>query len=595
MDRSPKRRRVNEPRSLSSSSGFPERDLTADEADFEFYEAKARNLMRRKLTFDAIFEKYSKDFSTVGDEINLTTGEIVVNNGHLTRMRDEYDVNLLEDDSDEEFGMSLGHRLPPTPTSQSSDSELPSETTILAQFGKMLGPQVVDFVAHLQVLNSSSSKPSSKKQEESSKPFLSGLVPQTPKGHISRSWCSSGLNSIWSLDQPARERQDCVKRRKSSLVRQYKLNLPQSSPCGRRCLNKEKAELLFECASCGLKYSAKKGLKQHQRNHPACKGEVIFCSPKHGDIGPSLGKRLRGWQTNGPDLSCSDDELQLGSNHLSHTFAECPVLPLTPPSEQHIQSMILSNLPKTVSGISSQEKMLEEISASTEDQPVQLQAKLCICKASSPFHHSFRVEISSPLKPLVARPITPPPEYITSLSEDTITLSEDIIPPSEEVTLFSKEEAVQEPEQVNLIPKEVISIPSEDDTIPRAASYIEPAEAVTLVEPTTQSCDDDGNFTIPEDSLKTRILAINTKIDATVNLPPTPCPSEDGRPCGFEANPPKITKNPLILTHSLPILPGPTKQVDSVSSINRIFRADRRRCGDQKFNCQKPFCFNCDS
>jgi hypothetical protein len=34
-----------------------------------------------KSTFEAIFEKYGKDFTGVGDEIDLRTGEIIVDNG----------------------------------------------------------------------------------------------------------------------------------------------------------------------------------------------------------------------------------------------------------------------------------------------------------------------------------------------------------------------------------------------------------------------------------------------------------------------------------------------------------------------------------
>ncbi|KAK8219898.1 hypothetical protein M8818_000872 [Zalaria obscura] len=45
-----------------------------------------------KTTFERIFEKYARDFNGVGDEIDMATGEIVVNNGHLAFMRHERDV-----------------------------------------------------------------------------------------------------------------------------------------------------------------------------------------------------------------------------------------------------------------------------------------------------------------------------------------------------------------------------------------------------------------------------------------------------------------------------------------------------------------------
>ena len=50
------------------------------------------NDLRLKGTFEDIFMKYAKDFTDVGDEIDLETGEIVVNNGHISRMRDEQDI-----------------------------------------------------------------------------------------------------------------------------------------------------------------------------------------------------------------------------------------------------------------------------------------------------------------------------------------------------------------------------------------------------------------------------------------------------------------------------------------------------------------------
>ncbi|KFY32609.1 hypothetical protein V493_00031 [Pseudogymnoascus sp. VKM F-4281 (FW-2241)] len=45
-----------------------------------------------KSTFDAIFEKYGKDSSGVGDEIDLRTGEIIVDNGHVAEMHTETDA-----------------------------------------------------------------------------------------------------------------------------------------------------------------------------------------------------------------------------------------------------------------------------------------------------------------------------------------------------------------------------------------------------------------------------------------------------------------------------------------------------------------------
>ncbi|KAL2063373.1 hypothetical protein VTL71DRAFT_5178 [Oculimacula yallundae] len=58
----------------------------------ELDQKRARLDYKLKSTFESIFEKYERDFEGVGDEIDLETGEIVVNNGHIVRMVDEQDA-----------------------------------------------------------------------------------------------------------------------------------------------------------------------------------------------------------------------------------------------------------------------------------------------------------------------------------------------------------------------------------------------------------------------------------------------------------------------------------------------------------------------
>ncbi|EFR02129.1 hypothetical protein MGYG_05131 [Nannizzia gypsea CBS 118893] len=77
--------------------------------DFDVNKARKANNLRLKSRFESIFEKYGKDFSSVGDEIDLAKGTIVVDNGHLTEMGDEHDVGRglwddfhPEDDSEAE-------------------------------------------------------------------------------------------------------------------------------------------------------------------------------------------------------------------------------------------------------------------------------------------------------------------------------------------------------------------------------------------------------------------------------------------------------------------------------------------------------------
>lgn len=59
--------------------------------DFDLPAARAQNDSKLKSLFEGIFAKYSQDFTDVGDEIDLETGDIVVDNGHILGMQDEGD------------------------------------------------------------------------------------------------------------------------------------------------------------------------------------------------------------------------------------------------------------------------------------------------------------------------------------------------------------------------------------------------------------------------------------------------------------------------------------------------------------------------
>lgn len=72
---------------------------STDDVDLQI--ARARNDQKLKSLFEGIFEKYGKDFSDIGDEIDLQTGEIVVNKGHVQRMEHEDDTGELTEDDEE--------------------------------------------------------------------------------------------------------------------------------------------------------------------------------------------------------------------------------------------------------------------------------------------------------------------------------------------------------------------------------------------------------------------------------------------------------------------------------------------------------------
>jgi hypothetical protein len=69
------------------------RRIEYDSNDYEAPDLQREHVLHKlKSKFESIFEKYGKDFEGQGDEIDLVTGQIVVNNGHLLTIRNEGDV-----------------------------------------------------------------------------------------------------------------------------------------------------------------------------------------------------------------------------------------------------------------------------------------------------------------------------------------------------------------------------------------------------------------------------------------------------------------------------------------------------------------------
>lgn len=73
---------------------------------YELDKKRAKSAFKLKSRFEDIFEKFGKDFEGVGDEIDLRTGEVVVNNGHLQSLEDE-DLDKSEDEEGEEDAPDL--------------------------------------------------------------------------------------------------------------------------------------------------------------------------------------------------------------------------------------------------------------------------------------------------------------------------------------------------------------------------------------------------------------------------------------------------------------------------------------------------------
>ena len=80
--------------------------------DVELRRRRAQNDRRLKSIFESIFDKYERDFEGVGDEIDLETGEIVVDNGHVSGLGYQRDVfgHDVGSDVDSESEESEEHR-----------------------------------------------------------------------------------------------------------------------------------------------------------------------------------------------------------------------------------------------------------------------------------------------------------------------------------------------------------------------------------------------------------------------------------------------------------------------------------------------------
>lgn len=150
--------------------------LSADprsKADLELQQDRIQSELRLKSRWESIFEKFSHDFTDVGDEIDTKTGEIVVDNGHIRGMMTEQDTGILspqdtesliqEPDSDvdeqyeeeEDIRQMFGRRranmqahiaaaaIPQQPV-------LPSQDAIVQHFGADMGLQISQIVSQLQ-------------------------------------------------------------------------------------------------------------------------------------------------------------------------------------------------------------------------------------------------------------------------------------------------------------------------------------------------------------------------------------------------------------------------------------------------------------
>ncbi|KAK3990331.1 hypothetical protein QBC44DRAFT_325501 [Cladorrhinum sp. PSN332] len=82
-----------------------------------FERSRAFAAYKLKSAFESIFEKYGKDFTGVGDEIELSTGKVVVNNGHLQSLKDATELERDNEEEEEEDDATAA----PTPPNEPLD------------------------------------------------------------------------------------------------------------------------------------------------------------------------------------------------------------------------------------------------------------------------------------------------------------------------------------------------------------------------------------------------------------------------------------------------------------------------------------------
>jgi len=123
---------------------YKKRRLTADyDPDAGLYQKRAKNDQRLKSVFESIFEKYEKDFEGIGDEIDLDTGEVVVNNGHLLRMTDEKDVGNENASSNDQLESGfLSDRDEPSGGSRSSGRTGTASPNLVESKSRTIGTEI---------------------------------------------------------------------------------------------------------------------------------------------------------------------------------------------------------------------------------------------------------------------------------------------------------------------------------------------------------------------------------------------------------------------------------------------------------------------
>ncbi|THX28929.1 hypothetical protein D6C76_06069 [Aureobasidium pullulans] len=129
------------------------RDDRIDYDPDEYQRGRQRIDLKLKGTFERIFEKYAKDFTGVGDEIDMETGEVVVNNGHLTHEQQYHNTSVVP-------STEVAHSLPQISIADSLNQLVPHQDAegrvdpeAIHQLGQSIANQIADFLMRATSLN----------------------------------------------------------------------------------------------------------------------------------------------------------------------------------------------------------------------------------------------------------------------------------------------------------------------------------------------------------------------------------------------------------------------------------------------------------
>ena len=130
--------------------------------------AEDRHVSRQKLqsTWEDIIQKYSALASDEADEIDLETGEIIIDHGHLKSLHDStlWDPQDSERESEnDESDVEIIDRFPvksiPSPKREVNREEsLPAEEEIIQRFGEQYGRDILSYLRQRTSTNRTSSK-----------------------------------------------------------------------------------------------------------------------------------------------------------------------------------------------------------------------------------------------------------------------------------------------------------------------------------------------------------------------------------------------------------------------------------------------------